>query len=154
MKVKSQIARKDYPEQGIGKGDKYYSWKFRNERTVKSLNYPSRQQLTRSDYLISIYVFSDLEDFKGRVEDFKDEQVDKLQNMPEQLQDSSVLNERIETLETAVSELEDTIGRVDTWKDDYNAESLESFSVDGEERETAESEVEEILNDLQNISFS
>ncbi len=47
-RVKSQKANKDYPDQGIAKGDTYYKWSFRFGGTHKSLTYPRPSQLTQS----------------------------------------------------------------------------------------------------------
>lgn len=47
-RVKSQKANKDYPDQGIAKGDTYYKWSFRYGGTHKSLTYPRPSQLTQS----------------------------------------------------------------------------------------------------------
>lgn len=49
-RVKSQKAKKDYPEQGIQKGDTYYKWSFRYGGTHKSKTYPRPSQLTQSKY--------------------------------------------------------------------------------------------------------
>jgi len=41
-----QRARKDYPAQGIKKGDSYWKWSFRFGGTFKSLTKPQPSQLT------------------------------------------------------------------------------------------------------------
>ena len=52
-------ARKDYPDDGISKGDKYYHWKFPYGSKIRSLTYPKRSQLTKSPYKSQGY---DIED--------------------------------------------------------------------------------------------
>lgn len=49
-RVQTQKARKDYPEQGIKKGDTYYSWKFRYGGEYKSKTPPKPSQLTQSKW--------------------------------------------------------------------------------------------------------
>lgn len=46
-RVKQQTAAKDYPDQGIVKGEKYYKWSFRYGGTYKSKTYPKPSQLTQ-----------------------------------------------------------------------------------------------------------
>ena len=153
-------ARKDYPNEGIKKGDTYYKWSFNFGPTFKSLVYPTRNQLTRSDFLGQFY---DLEDgtaarFEGLdngddIESAKDELVsdiqnlldetqEKLENMPEQLRESSdagnTLQERIDGLEGWISDLEGVDVSID--------EELESEEVDAELAESEEGK-EEILNE-------
>ena len=47
-RVNTQKANKDYPEQGIKKGDTYYSWAFRYGGKYKSKTPPKASQLTQS----------------------------------------------------------------------------------------------------------
>lgn len=49
-RVLTQKAGKDYPDQGIKKGEKYYKWSFRYGGTHKSKTYPRASQLTQSKY--------------------------------------------------------------------------------------------------------
>jgi len=46
-RVLEQKAGKDYPDQGIKKGDTYYKWSFRYGGTHKSLKRPRPSQLTQ-----------------------------------------------------------------------------------------------------------
>ena len=128
-------AHKDYPADGIKKGDKYYWWKFRYGGIRRSKTKPRRQDLTQSAFLSQVYDIEDAlmaftvdtegksaEDIQSEIEDFisgvtsdindlQSECEDNLSNMPEQLQESSasgqMLQERIDMLEDWVSELED-----------------------------------------------
>ena len=128
-------ARKAYPEAGIEKGDSYYWWAFMRGPTICSKTAPTRSQLTRSPHLGAGY---DLEDRLGELspdesciteiesiisdlETARDEAQDNLDNMPEQLQETNVLNEYIEAFDEMISTLESI--DVDTWSasdDDSN----------------------------------
>ena len=127
-------ARKDYPEAGIKKGESYYWWKPRYGGIRRSKTYPSRQELTQSDFLCRVYDIEDelnsieidiegksreeieqeieneLQGIIGEIEDLRDECEEKLDNMPEQLQDTSdagmLLQERIEALDGWINDLE------------------------------------------------
>lgn len=108
----------------VPKGESYYYWTlgFRGRKRI-SRTYPNRRQLTQSEHLHRIYdledaqcalsqiddvetLKSEMESFIADVQEYADELQDRLSSMPDQLQDSSVLNERIEALEYAVNELE------------------------------------------------
>lgn len=144
-----QKAAKDYPTQGIKKGDTYYWWKFRFGGKHKSKTYPKRSQLTQSAFLQSLYALQDdfvfdtedpgssRDELVSEIENLRDECQSSLENMPEHLQESSdsgvMLQERIEALEGWISELE----QVDCDIDDELSEE------DREER------AEEIVAELQ-----
>lgn len=125
-KVHHVKARKDYPEEGIEKGDDYYWWSFRFGPKVRSKTAPKRSQLTGSSFLSQLYDLedgietrmrgvdaSDLEmEIGSLVDDLQtlaDECQDSLDNMPEQFQEAEsglLLQERIEGVEGWVSDLE------------------------------------------------
>lgn len=121
-------ARKDYPNEGIKKGDMYYKWGFRFGGTYRSKTAPIRQQLTQSEFLIGLYDFEDrqnalevneslpdeIESLVSDIQAFADEQEDKRSNMPDGLQDSEtgqLLEERAEGLREWADEL-DNVDRV------------------------------------------
>lgn len=125
-----QVARKDYPEQGIVKGDTYYRWQFNFSKVVhRSKTRPSRSQLTQSSFLSQLYdlednLLLDRDDLEGSVqilvseiEQLRDECQDSLDNMPEHLQETSdsgiTLQERIDALEDWISQLESVDLEVD-----------------------------------------
>jgi hypothetical protein len=108
----------------IHKGEMYYHWAFRFGPTHISKDYPRRSQLTQSAFLGSIY---DLEDeieaiestdidedvisgWVSTLEELRDQCQESLDNMPEGLQQGSssgeLLQERIDNLESWISELE------------------------------------------------
>jgi len=154
-------AQKDYPAWGIKKGDSYYWWKFRHGGMRRSKTRPTRQELTQSPFLTQVYDIEDclmsftihvgeksieeireeLEEFiEGIVSDINDLQSEceeSLDNMPEQLQESSasgqILQERIEMLEDWVS-------------------NLESIDIDIDE-EDIEAKVEDILDEISSTTY-
>lgn len=97
-------------------------------------------EVTTSDYILAVgpivynwrddFDFSDetvAEDIASALESIRDDQQDRLDNMPEQLQDSStgeLLQERIDALESAIDEL----GYIDV--DDLKRDALEEFQND------------------------
>lgn len=120
-------AQKDYPEFGIKKGDSYWHWAFAFGPKYKSKTQPTRSQLTRSNFLSTLYAIEDsipdalkecdptfdFEDFIdnliGEIEELGDETQNSLDNMPSQLQDANsgqLLQERIDALESWISDLQ------------------------------------------------
>lgn len=61
-RVLTQKAGKDYPDQGIKKGDTYYKWSFRYGGTFKSLKRPRPSQLTQGKAGTIYAVLEGLED--------------------------------------------------------------------------------------------
>lgn len=141
---KVESSRKDYPEFGIKKGDTYYYWTKRYGGMKKSLTYPDRKQLTSSDFLIQIWDIEDnisstncetFDDFEPTIQGFieeleslRDETQEKLDNMPEQLQyapTGELLQNRVESIEEMISELENIDYDNNIDKEDY--ESDEEF---------------------------
>lgn len=112
-------ARKDYPEHNIKKGESYYWWSFRYGGKHYSKTPPKNSQLINSPFDRSVEELQErqsemtyedlvnaLPSFIGDIESLRDECQDSLDNMPEGLQESSILNERIEGLESWIGELE------------------------------------------------
>lgn len=114
-------ARKDNPVAKIG--ESYYWWQFAFSPIQYSKDKPKRWQLTKSEFLQTVYQMEDglgptmsvgdLESLITDIEELRDEQQDKLSNMPDTLQDSSILNERIETLDDFITELESILSDVE-----------------------------------------
>jgi hypothetical protein len=120
-KVEYRTARKDYP--GIKKGEKYYYTCIktgpRSSRELRSKTPFRRSQLTSSDFLSQAYDLSDsvadiatkeeIADLISSFESLRDEQQEKLDNMPEGLQQGAtgeLLQERIDQCESIIGELE------------------------------------------------
>lgn len=107
---------------GIPKGSAYYWWKFRRGGKHYSLTPPKRSQLTRSSFFATIYNLEDgdiqecehnteaiesmIENVKDALEELRDESQGNLENLPQQLQENHMLNERIENLESTIQELD------------------------------------------------
>lgn len=105
-------------------GDPYYWWKFRFGARKTSTTYPKPQQLTQSSFMQSLYDIQDmisalspaeglddeLQNIVSEIQNLLDEQQSSLENMPEHLQESSssgqMLQERIDALESWISDLE------------------------------------------------
>lgn len=124
-KVITRVARKAYPAQGIEVGDTYYKWSLRptgrgKGTPYRSKTYPTRQQLTSSDFLRSVYDIEDqlsaitatgveegcLDDIIQAIRDLAEEQDEKLENMPEGFREGSVVSERKDALEGWADDLE------------------------------------------------
>lgn len=149
-----QKAAKDYPAQGISRGDTYYWWKFRFGGKRMSKTYPKRSQLTQSSFLQSLYELQDNFSFDqddpgssrdeliNEIENLRDECQSSLENMPEHLRETSdsglMLQERIEALEAWVSDLEQVDCEIDE-------------ELSDEEREER---AEEIITELQGCECS
>jgi len=104
-----QKARKDYPGQGIKKGESYYWWKFRYGGRFASKTQPRPSQLTMSEYLGTAYTLQeqvedlviDPKDLESLADDLRSiadelrtlgsEQEDKIGNMPVTVNKSPVL---------------------------------------------------------------
>ncbi len=115
-------ARKD--NSLVKAGESYFWWKFRRGGKRLSLTRPSRSQLTQSAFLGTMYSIEDdviggistddkrdeikstLEDVAQQVRDLGGEAQDNLDNLPESLQETHMLNERIEMIEVMADELD------------------------------------------------
>lgn len=165
-------ARKDYPNQGIARGDAYYWWKFRYGGIQRSKEKPPRSRLTQSDYLGRVYdmqdqtwveynataadVESGIESLRNELEDLLSDTQARLDNMPDNLRDSSesgtLLQERIETIEDAMSEL-DTIDLYELEEFDGEEVTLGApDEADSEEIAASKAELRErVLQDIIDI---
>lgn len=121
-------AQKDYPDIDVKKGEPYYRWSIKLQRgglVRMSKTPPKRSQLTVSEFYGTLYSiqednefakcgsFEELaamkDDVVGQLEELRDQQQEKLDNMPEGLQQGStgeLLQERYDALDSAISELE------------------------------------------------
>lgn len=133
-------ARQDNPV--CKKGESYYWWKFRYGGKRFSLTYPTRSQLTQSNFLGQLYDLQDEQHFSecesetdfetavdslvNEVQSLADECQESRDNMPEQLQDANageLLGERVEALEQWISELESVDVSIDEDLDEDEKES-------------------------------
>ena len=145
-------AQKDYPESGIKKGDSYWHWAFAFGPKYKSKTQPTRSQLTRSTFYSALFELEDtlgkrfegiitseeiqsgIDDLVSEIESLRDETQDSLDNMPEQLKDSSPNQERIDGLESWVCDLQS----IDT--------DIDEDMKDKQKIERAEEIIEEIMD--------
>lgn len=115
-------AQKDNP--AVKKGESYYYWTFRYGGKRYSATPPKRSQLTQSPFLQQLYDLqddvstpSDIDDLEAWAEsacdtlqDMRDECEERLDDMPEQLRDTStsgeLLQERIDQCDGAIGELQ------------------------------------------------
>ena len=156
-KVKKVTARKDYPQFGIKKGDVHYFTQMktgpRSSKVMRQKTPFKRSQLTNSEYLAALYDWEDskgdiatLDDLRASAEairEIAEEQQQKLDNMPEGLQQGDtgqMIQARIDACEGAADELDDI---VNDW------ESME----DGEDYEGDESE-EDFIERARNVEVS
>jgi hypothetical protein len=118
-------AAKDYfDETGkliVAKGQMYYWWKFKNRDRQISPTKPHSDVLKKygptefetnmSDYESRKddceYNEDERDSLVSDIEEYRDDLQSRLENIPEQLQEASVLNEYIEQLDLLVEELND-----------------------------------------------
>jgi gas vesicle protein len=124
-KTDRTIPRDDNDKIFIEKGESYFWWQFKGSPKQYSKTAPRASQLTLSTYFSTLYgIVEEIEDFstekaedlqdfseqiKEQVENLRDDTQDSLDNMPENLQYSptaELLQERIDSLESAISEIE------------------------------------------------
>jgi hypothetical protein len=142
----------------IPKGTEYYQWSFNFGPTIRQLTPPRRSQLTMSPFLSQWYELQDSvsEWYSGNISELSDnvetlieeiralgeEEQEKLDNMPEQLQESNsgeILRERADGLEEIASELEAIGFETEVVEEDYE----DIVDDDGEIEESAEDQHEE-----------
>jgi hypothetical protein len=152
-KIDKTIPRDDNDKILINKGESYFWWKFKGYPKQCSKTAPRASQLTHSTYLSTLYgIVEEIEDFstenaedleeffeqiKEQVENLRDDTQDSLDNMPENLQYSptaELLQERIDSLENAISEIESI---------DFDYEEEIEEVLEGEEGEEEEGEDEQ-----------
>ena len=151
-KLTRQKARKEYEcckcKNTISKGEIYQkiTEMYSKPKIVCNNCGVSRSELTSSEYLAWLYDLQDtfrffssdeVDELIGNLEDQKSELEDKLCNIPDQFQDgepASILQERIDGLEEAISQLEQL---------DFNE------NEDGEE--PSEEEIQSLLEEAEQI---
>lgn len=130
----------------IHKGEPYYWYQFQFRDKIITKTKPSRSALTGSAYLSQVYDLQDnfhqsgtlpdlqdqVEDVKSTLEDMKSELEEKLENIPEQLREANagtIIQERIDQLDSAISELEG----IDFDEDEGDADDSEDKNDSEEE---------------------
>lgn len=130
-------ARRDYPEQGIKKGESYYWWKFRYASKSRSKTRPTPRQLTRSEFWITIYDLQDelaqctdssvLEDIVQRIRELSDEQEEKKNNMPDSLQQGPT-GELLQNRADELSGWADELDGLDMDDEDFNFDDIPQYN--------------------------
>lgn len=169
-KVTHVVARKDYPAFGISKDEKHYTWVLftgAGSRTCRQKTPPRRSQLTTSEYLSSLYgieenlesmtQLSELDDIIEDLRNLCSETQDRLDNMPEGLQSSptgELLQNRINGIETAISELEDMQQEYENLGIDYDADgAIIKSDADNDDDVDVESEVDDLLRRVREFTI-
>lgn len=151
-------ARKDYPDQGIKRGDMYYYAKIKtgpySSRTIRSLTKPRPSQLTVSEWNgwlgdLQQIEFPAVDNIEGLTEigenirEFGEEQREKFDNMPEGLQQGSTG----ELLEERASGCEEWADAIDEAISEYESESQEIDDMDADDLELDDDEDIEAARD-------
>lgn len=164
-KVQHRKAAKDYPDQGIKKGEMYYYTKIKtgaySSREMRSKTPFKPSQLTSSEYLSRLYSWdenkaeiSSMEDaqaFADEIRELGEEQQEKFDNMPDGLQQGDtgqMIEERANACENAASEIEDIIGEWESERDDFEGRDTDDEDYDPDE-EFDESEFLDRVRDVQ-----
>jgi hypothetical protein len=158
-------ARKDNP--AVKAGEPYWWWQFYKQKTKHySATKPKNSQLTQSPFWQEMYDIQDeiaacsfnshddavnfIDDISSRVSDLIDAAQSSLDSLPEQFQDSHMLNERVSELES----MQDEIECIDTG-DLETAEQEKDADPDNEEKEEAFDEaLREVKAAIQDISYN
>lgn len=174
-RVHHRKAAKAYPEHGIEKGDLYYYTKIktgpRSSRVLRSKEPFKRSQLTSSEFLSQLYDIEDslaaltdigeARDLAESLRELGQEQQDKLDNMPEGLQESEtgeLLRTRADGCEAAADSIDEIVDEWETAHDDYQtalAEWDEAVEADrqDEAEEPDEVDEDEFLSRIQEITI-
>jgi hypothetical protein len=134
-----KAAAKAYPAAGVEKGEPYYWWKHFRQGKKVSKTRPKGSQVASSEYERSVlalvegleawegaWVESDRDDLVRELEEIRDQEQEKYDNMPEGFQQGDtgvLLEERVAAVDEWVSELENI-----------------TFPEEGEEEEGEEAE--------------
>jgi molecular chaperone DnaK (HSP70) len=151
-------ARKEYKDSFTGEiikaGESYYWWAFRFQPRKISKTPPKPSQLTQSEFLQAIYgiqeeidsmktdamILGQLDTIKEEIESLRDETEDKLNNVPDNLQNSQTA----ELLQSRVDSLQE-------WID--NLEGID-IGIDEElNKDEKEGRYKEILEEIQSQSY-
>ncbi len=173
----------------IAKGEPYYWWQFMHGNKNFSKEAPRASQLTQSNYLSQLYGIQEqmddynpespedlaefAENIKSDLESLKDETESSLDNMPESLKyapTGELLQERIDSLDNAISEFDsldldynepdtDEIKEeiadeegIDSNEDGWDATITEEM-IEEKKQEKAQEWIDEKLSEIQSISL-
>lgn len=134
-KITKSVARHDYPDDGIVKGQEYYHWQLFKQPKRRSLTPPRRSQLTGSAKLSRVYaayenfhdalqtadnpetLIEDLVNLKGELEEVAEEYRESASNMEAAFPNGNptidLCNDYADQLDDAVSEVDDCIVEIE-----------------------------------------
>lgn len=132
MKVHKRKAGKDYPEQGIAKGETYYTWHPKGANWQRQKTAPTPRQLTANAWEhflmdtregVEALGMLEREDLESAIEELAslarekgDEEDEKFNNLPESLQDSST-GELLQERRDLAYEIADSLENIDLDED-------------------------------------
>lgn len=130
-KIKKIVARKDYPKEGIKKGDEYYFTSIRTGRggrVLRSLTPFKQSQLTNSPFLSGWYAASEawgesakdadaMREAAVAIRELGEEAQNSFDNMPEGLQ----MGDTGQTLENRASHADSIAGDLESLADEWDA---------------------------------
>lgn len=154
-------AGKDYPDQGIKKGEMHYTWSLFRQKAQRSKTHPRRSQLEGSEFKSRLYELvdttladctcsEDLEGLAGEVRELGEEQRSKVDDLPENFQNGEQadrLNSRADELDSWADEIDSAaseLGTLEDWSADRASEE-DARDPGGEEGSTHESDAEGYL---------
>lgn len=136
MKIYSiKKAKKDYPDDNIKKGDSYFYCRPKGLGKIRSRYKPSLEEWIQ-DYIKSFrgefatnmaeweIKFTELtdnqekEDLLEEIDEFISQKEDSLANIPDSLQDSSIINEQLDELRSFREDVDSWEGWDNDWEDD------------------------------------
>lgn len=184
-KLDRTVPENDNDKIFIAKGEPYYWWAFQYGGKHFSKTAPKASQLTQSNYLGQLYSIQEqmdeiqcespedlegiIDGIKSDIESLKEETEGSLENMPESLQSSptgELLQERIDALDNAISELEnieldyeepEESDIIEELKDEHDGEEEdwepEPELIEERKQEKAQEWIDEKVSEIQGIGL-
>ena len=160
-RVEHRKARKDYPDQGISKGDQYYYARLktgpRSSHVIRSLQPIPQSQLTGSHFLSTWYGTAeslvgefgheDVSDAAETLRNLGSDAQDSFENMPEGLQQGDtgiLLEDRATRCEAAAEDLEELS---ESMREAAEDDEFDSDEKREEALQTLRDRVDEVLQD-------
>lgn len=171
-RIHHRKARKDYPNNGVKKGDMYYFVQIktgpRSSRIIRSLTRPKPSQLTSSEYLSTLYGIQeglgtevtfppeDMREIASSLEELGTTQRDNFEAMPEGLQQGdtgTMLEERASACENAAGELEGFADEMDGLEEptELDYEDDEAVADYEDDQIVFDDEVERIAGEARSV---
>lgn len=156
-RVHHRKAAKDYPDIGVQKGEKYYTWRIKlawGGKTCRSKTYPRPSQLNLGfrgrigDIEMDLGNANSLEDLTAVAEAMRElgeEQQEKFDNMPEPLQ----YGDTGQTLEEQAQGLEEWADHIDELVDSFEDPENEDEDEDWDQEEAWQEAFGELKSDCE-----